>query len=372
MKLALKKNDIVYEKIKRDILSGKLFPGQKMLQGVELAKQLKVSHITLRTAMKRLAAENLVTQIHGKGTYVTNNALRNGKTKNFLFLLPYANVNGFDSPFTYILPSCEKHCEELTIGTSSLCFEFINSIPQDHALSKLRENDYDGIIFMECNFKDNKMHIGNLLSKLEVPVILPHANETDKELFPQFATIHPDYKQAWIDGISHLKSLGHSRIAYVSSVYDNGVPNLRGFEYSEFLDFLSANGLYADPEFIIGTKFGSSTTAVRVAELMRMQSPPTAIMCFSDFFALDVYKALHSFDINIPAQVAVMGYCGYPGDDMLQPSLSTVDFEYRKIGRLAVKILNQAEEWFNKPAAVPHIISPHKIVSRESAAIRRN
>jgi len=372
MRLALKK-DIVYERIKRDILSGVLSPGEKILRGIELAKQLKVSHITLRTAIKRLEAENLVTQIHGKGTFVTDNTLKSNKTKKFLFLFENTNdIGTIESPTTYILPSCEKNCTKLAIDTNSLCLEFLSSVSKTHALSKLRQCDYDGIVFMSGHFNDNKKYIGEVLQKLGIPVILPHAHATDKHIFPQFATIQPDYKQAWTDGIISLVQQGHSRIASLGSVYKNGLPNLRGFEYTEFLDFLKENGASPDPKLVVGAQYCSDAIAAKVVELMAMTSPPTAIMCFSDFFALDVYKALNKLNIKIPKQVAVMGYCGYPGDEMLSPSLSTVDFEYSNIAQMAIKILNQAEEWFHVDGvAAPHIISPHKIVSRESTAIKR-
>ncbi len=379
MRLALKKNDIVYEQIKRDILSGKLSPGQKLLRGVELAKQLKVSHVTLRSAMKRLSAENLVTEIHGKGTFITNNSFKERKTKNFLFLFENAARNGqLESPVTYILPSCEKQCEKLVIGTNSLCIEFLDLALQDSVLMKLRQCDYDGVVYMGCNLEDNKEKIGKLLLELGLPIIIPHAHETDKKVFPQFATIQPDYKQAWSDGIMHLQQQGHTRIAFLCSAHDDGIYNLRGFEYADFLDFLEENGIDSDPELIAGIRCYSNdidydNISIEIKRLMSLPLPPTAIMCFSDFFALHVYKTLDELNIKIPDQVAVMGYCGYPGDEILSPSLSTVDFEYSKIGKLAVKILSRSEEWFHVDGVdVPHIISPHKVVSRESTVVKKN
>ena len=36
--------------------------------------------------------------------------------------------------------------------------------------------------------------------------------------------------------------------------------------------------------------------------------------------------------IRIPEEVAVMGYCGYPGGEFMDPPLSTVDYHYFRIG----------------------------------------
>jgi DNA-binding LacI/PurR family transcriptional regulator len=95
-------------------------------------------------------------------------------------------------------------------------------------------------------------------------------------------------------------------------------------------------------------------------------------MCYSDFISLDVYKSLDELGYRIPEDIAVMGYCGYPGDHLLSPPLSTIDLQYAKIGKAAAEILYRADEWFGKKGvAVPRIITPHKLAARASTAIKR-
>lgn len=53
------KEDFVYETLKEAILSGRLKPGDSLVQ-TEIAKQLGVSHIPIRAAIQRLAVEELV------------------------------------------------------------------------------------------------------------------------------------------------------------------------------------------------------------------------------------------------------------------------------------------------------------------------
>jgi DNA-binding GntR family transcriptional regulator len=57
----LSKEDYVYGSLKETILSGKLAPGDVLIQ-TDIARSMNVSSIPVRTAINRLAAEGLITQ----------------------------------------------------------------------------------------------------------------------------------------------------------------------------------------------------------------------------------------------------------------------------------------------------------------------
>lgn len=60
----------VANKIKEDILTGTFKGGQSIGSQQKLCDQFGVSRITIRKAIEVLTSENLVTTIHGKGTFV--------------------------------------------------------------------------------------------------------------------------------------------------------------------------------------------------------------------------------------------------------------------------------------------------------------
>lgn len=72
--------DIAYKKLaddlRRDILSGKYQPGQKLPGEPKLAIQYGVSRITVRLAMKMLENESLINRRRGSGTFVNPNPER--------------------------------------------------------------------------------------------------------------------------------------------------------------------------------------------------------------------------------------------------------------------------------------------------------
>ena len=60
------------EKLQKEITSGILKPGDRLLPEVEMAKYYQVSVITARKAMDELAAQGLIEKRQGKGTFVTS------------------------------------------------------------------------------------------------------------------------------------------------------------------------------------------------------------------------------------------------------------------------------------------------------------
>lgn len=211
----------------------------------------------------------------------------------------------------------------------------------------------------------------SVLAKLNIPVLIPHARQEDYHT-TGFAIMSTDNKKAWSDGVKFLYEQGHVRFATLGIIVKGGVRNLRGFSEEEYFHLLAEIGVDDDRELLKYAQYKYESIYENIKSLMSIPSPPTVIMCYSDFIALDVYRSLHKLGFRIPDDVAVMGYCGYPGDHLLSPPLSTVDLQYFSIGEMAAKVLSRADEWFGKSGvAVPRIISVHKLVSRESTAIKR-
>ena len=70
-----KLSDIILAQLETMILEGSLKPGQKLPAERELAKQFDVSRPSLREAIQKLEAKNLVTRRQGGGTFVSEKVL---------------------------------------------------------------------------------------------------------------------------------------------------------------------------------------------------------------------------------------------------------------------------------------------------------
>jgi DNA-binding LacI/PurR family transcriptional regulator len=127
-------------------------------------------------------------------------------------------------------------------------------------------------------------------------------------------------------------------------------------------------GINPDPENLLFLPYNYPDMTQKLSAAMEKKNKPTAILCFSDFYAMQVYESLRELSVKVPDDISVMGYCGYPGGEMMRPGLSTIDFDYADIGKRAIEILDNSKDWFGGNKQAPCIISPHKLLIRESTA----
>ena len=90
-----KLSDVIQSQLETMILEGSLKPGQKLPAERELAKQFDVSRPSLREAIQKLEAKNLVTRRQGGGTYVNENIL-GGLSDPLFALMADNNESQFD------------------------------------------------------------------------------------------------------------------------------------------------------------------------------------------------------------------------------------------------------------------------------------
>jgi GntR family transcriptional repressor for pyruvate dehydrogenase complex len=90
-----KLSDVIMAQIETMIIEGSLLPGQKLPAERELAKQFDVSRPSLREAIQKLEAKNLVTRRQGGGTFINNDIL-GGLADPFFNLLAHDNEAQFD------------------------------------------------------------------------------------------------------------------------------------------------------------------------------------------------------------------------------------------------------------------------------------
>ena len=363
------KKDIIFDDLKREIVSGEYPAGYKFPSEPVMAKELNVGRITLRAALELLEKAGLIVRVPGKGTFVSSKDDHSKGEKRILILFD-DSLSHIESPSRYIIPAFEKSCERLNIKTDSLDISFLRAGNEDNMVDQLKNSNYSGVLLNGSYYNGNEKEV-LILKQLNIPVLIPHARAEDYDT-TGFAIMCCDNKKAWSDGVEFLFKQGHLRFATLGLASMQEKKHIRGFTETEYFQFLDKLGADNDPELLKYVQYKYEVIYQAIKSLMSMPDRPTAIMCYSDFVALDVYKSLDEFGYRIPEDVAVMGYCGYPGDHLLSPPLSTIDLQYSRIGEKAAKVLSQADEWFGKPEiAVPRIISPHELIARESTAIKR-
>lgn len=65
-------SDIVFKNIEEKILSGEWTPGTKIMSEPQLAKELNVSRVSVREAIEKMVALDILKKVQGGGTYVND------------------------------------------------------------------------------------------------------------------------------------------------------------------------------------------------------------------------------------------------------------------------------------------------------------
>ncbi len=354
------KSDLVYNQLREAIRSGKMKPDERLACESRLSEDFKVARNTVRKALERLENERLVVKINGKGTFIAENI--RGETGCFMAITDAESP--LVSPAQYIYPGLQKRLADTGIRLEHCSIQFIQNLSVKDAYEMFRKNSVLGIFLFANSFTGNEP-ILSMLKAADLPVVIPHARSGDREIV-DFAIMQTDERLAFGDGIRYLASQRHQKVATIFNA--PLAVSHRDFSLGDYYEFLRLNGLDNSP---VLTKFPENSRqhiGLAVKELMLGPKPPTAIACFSDFYAIHVYDALKELNIRIPEQVAVMGFCGYPGSVFMSPPLSTVDMMYENIGHMAAELMLNSDNWFGKERPVT-VITPHKVVARKSTEV---
>lgn len=134
----------------------------------------------------------------------------------------------------------------------------------------------------------------------------------------------------------HLFSLGHTRIGIVAGY--------RGHLYSRARvdGFRAVTEAAAPGEAVISVAYGNwdREGAKAAAHSLFDRDPAiTAVFACSDVMALGVYDALEARDLQVPADVSVVGFDDVPEAQWATPPLTTIRQPSTELGAMAVKRL---------------------------------
>lgn len=168
--------------------------------------------------------------------------------------------------------------------------------------------------------------------------------------------------------LTHLKDLGFSKIGFVGSETKTRNFALRKEAFFKNMDYL---GLPVNQDHIlsIGSTLASAYDE-SVKALSKRDSIAEAYFCANDVMAYGFTKALKEKGYCIPKDVSIVGFDNLPMSATLDPSLTTIDVSKRKIGSMAVTVL---DELLNAEEALPAVKVQvgAKLVVRASTASKK-
>lgn len=193
----------------------------------------------------------------------------------------------------------------------------------------LHHRRVDGIVLAPSN--------GSLaleyLKANEIPAVL--VDRMMSEHFDQVGVENTQPTQALIE---HLIAHGHRRIGFIAgrtgfSTTDERVAGYRAA--------LHAAGLAFDPQLLVNGGSNSEPARQATVQLLGLSAPPTAIMAGNNLMTLGAMHALRDAQLEVPRQMALVGFDDFDWADFFVPRLSLIAQPVKALGARAVDLLLQ-------------------------------
>jgi LacI family transcriptional regulator len=136
--------------------------------------------------------------------------------------------------------------------------------------------------------------------------------------------------------VSHLASLGHTGIGYISGPQTTSTGRDR---FAAFTAAVAESGLSQDPELVYFGDFQSASGSAGVHALLELDNPPTALLAADSLMAVGAIAILHRLEIRIGTDIALIAFDDIEWFALLNPALSVISHSVEDMGRVAVELL---------------------------------
>ncbi|WP_114750342.1 LacI family DNA-binding transcriptional regulator [Pleomorphovibrio marinus] len=300
----------------------------------DIASQIGVSPTTVSRALNNHPRVNERTKKKiyetaeelGYQSNIFASNLRRKYTYNLGVIVPR-----LDSPFqSSVLAGMEKMASEA--GYNLIISQSLDSLSKEIANTKSMFNSrVDGLLVSLAADTGNIDHFQPFFQK-EIPVLfydrVPEQN--------QFTGVVIDNVQAGFEATSHLIDQGCENIVHVLgnpkiNVY---MDRLKGYKYA-----LMDHDKHYNPDYVIHLKLDEHAGENIVEQLLNMDPVPDGLLVSNDTCAASCVIALKKRGIEIPRQMAIVGFNNDLISRMVDPNLSTINYPSFHMGEVAVKNL---------------------------------
>ncbi|MFC2030639.1 LacI family DNA-binding transcriptional regulator [Chloroflexota bacterium] len=211
-----------------------------------------------------------------------------------------------------------------------LVLQLAEDVPSHEAYVRLiREQQVDGLILSGGRSDDPLLPE---LAEERFPLILHgHLNGCP------FPSVDVDNKAGAYQAVSHLISLGHRRIGFISNAslaYSGAQDRFAGYRQG-----LQEHDIAPDDELAQTGGFAPASGETAMKALLSLHERPTAVFAASDVVALGAMSTIHRAGLSVPGDIAIVGF-----DDIFLaahsiPPLTTVRVPAYGLGWTAAEVL---------------------------------
>ncbi len=350
----------IFERLSRDIISGRYKHSQKFPSEAALVKRFNVSRITVGRALRELQQRGFVDRVAGSGTYVRDSARQ--PRENLLFGLIIPNLGETD----IFEPICQGIAASPDAKGHGLLWGHVDArslSKEEQALQLCRQciaRGVSGVFFAPLELSTQSAEINRrvmkLLKKAGIPVVLlDRRADEDTSIRERCDLVGIDNHRAGYLATEHLLRIGARRVGFIG--YQNQASTvktrIRGYK-----DALSTSSPGAT---------GGRVLLVRSGDRLDLPSSARdcdAFVCANDRIAGHLMHALLARRIRIPQDIRLVGIDDVNYADLLPVPLTTVHQPCRDIGEAALRVMLERLDRPQMPAR--DILLDCELVIRES------
>lgn len=161
----------------------------------------------------------------------------------------------------------------------------------------------------------------------------------------------------------HLIEQGCRRIAHVTSSLKRNVYSER---YRGYKDALFDNGIKIDESLVIVNDLSEASAIESAKKIMRLKPLPDGVFITNDFVAAVCMRTLKEYGVNIPEDIAVVGFNNDAIGHLIEPALTTIDYPGKDMGEIAARNL------INHLKGVSNLKQTNTIIVNSSLIVRKS
>ena len=301
----------------------------------EIAEALGISITTVSKALKNYPdvsekTRKAVLALAEELNYTPNSFavnLRTKESKTIGLIIPEVVHHFFSNVINGIIAEAEKNGYLVIILQSNESLEL-----EKKQVALLINKRVDGIIMSLSNESNNDFHIKEILRK-EIPFV-----QFDKisKLIPSSKVIINDQKAA-MEAVQHLIDKGCKKIAHIRGPENpqNAIDRFIGYKKA-----LEKNGIPYDSKLVYSCKNVTFEEGIEFAKQIVDEHPDVdGIFVITDLVAVGVLAYFNEKGIQVPNQIAVIGFSNWFMSQVITPKLSTVDQPSYEMGVAAFSLL---------------------------------